>query len=121
MAHFAQLNENNIVINVIAVHNNELLVDGIESETKGIEFCQSLFDGKWIQTSYNNNFRQRYAGVGFAYLPNKDIFIESCPNRGWVVDEELESWVPPFPKPDSGSWVWNNETINWQELDEQLP
>jgi hypothetical protein len=121
MAHFAQLNENNIVTNVIAVHNNELLVEGVESESKGIEFCQSLFGGNWIQTSYNARIRQRYAGVGFAYLPNKDIFIEPSQYNGWVIDEELEDWVPPFPKPDSGSWVWNNETINWQELDEQVP
>jgi hypothetical protein len=121
MAHFAQLNENNIVINVIAVNNDVLLVDGVESEAKGIEFCQSLLGGNWIQTSYNANFRKRYAGVGFAYLPNKDIFIEPSSNIGWLVDEELETYVPPIPKPDSGSWIWNNETANWQELDEQLP
>jgi hypothetical protein len=118
MAHFVQLNENNIVINAIVVHNNELLIDGIESEAKGIEFCQSLFGGNWIQTSYNANFRKKYAGIGFAYLPSKDIFIESSQYRGWLVDEELETWVPPFPKPDSGSWVWNNNALNWEELNE---
>lgn len=119
MAHFAQLNENNIVTNVIVVNNNELLVDGVESEAKGIEFCQLLFGGNWIQTSYNGTIRARYAGIGFAYLPNKDIFIEGSPNRGWIVDEELETWVAPVQKPDSGSWVWNNETLNWEELNEQ--
>ena len=64
MAHFAELDENNIVKQVIVVHNNELLVDGIESETKGIEFCQSLFGGNWIQTSYNGTMRGKFADIG---------------------------------------------------------
>lgn len=120
MAHFAQLNENNIVINVIVVNNEILMIDGIESEEKGIDFCKSLYgeNTNWIQTSYNNNFRKRYASVGFAYLPNKNIFIPSCLYRGWIVSEDLEDWIPPIPKPDTGSWIWNNETLNWEEFDD---
>lgn len=64
MAHFAELDENNIVKQVIVVHNNELLVDGVESEAKGIEFCQSLFGGNWIQTSYNRTIRGKFASIG---------------------------------------------------------
>lgn len=83
MAHFAQLDENNVVLQVITVHNSELVVskqtsvneDGsiavsvIESEDKGIEFCQSLFgaDTRWVQTSYNGNFRGKYAAIGDTY------------------------------------------------------
>jgi hypothetical protein len=74
MAHFAQLNENNIVTQVIVVNNDELLENGIESEAKGIAFCQSLFGGNWIQTSYNLNFRGKYAGIGMIYDPVEDVF-----------------------------------------------
>ena len=79
MAHFAQLNEDSVVINVIVVNNNELLIDGIESEQKGIEFCQGLFGGTWIQTSYNEKIRYNFAGVGFTYDPIDDAFIAPAP------------------------------------------
>jgi hypothetical protein len=75
MAHFAELNENNMVINVIVVHNNELIDEnGDESESKGIDFCVAHFGGRWIQTSYNSNFRGRYAGIGHYYDQELDIF-----------------------------------------------
>jgi len=75
MAHFAELDETNTVKQVIVVHNNELLDEnGIESEQKGIDFCVNLFGGKWIQTSYNSNFRGTYAGIGMIYDPVNDVF-----------------------------------------------
>jgi len=77
MAHFAELDENNVVQRVIVVHNNELLDEnGIESEQKGINFCVSLFGGTWIQTSYNANFRGRYAAIGSTYDLTNDVFID---------------------------------------------
>lgn len=79
MAHFAELDENNIVKQVIVVHNNELLDNGVESEAKGIAFCQSLFGGNWIQTSYNGNIRKNYAGIGYTYDAVRDAFIEPKP------------------------------------------
>jgi hypothetical protein len=76
MAHFAQLDKNNIVTNIIVVHNNELLNEnGNESEQKGIDFCVNLFGGKWIQTSYNSNFRGIFAGIGYTYDPVNDVFV----------------------------------------------
>jgi hypothetical protein len=75
MAHFAELDDNNIVQRVIVVHNNELLDNGTESEAKGIAFCKSLFGGNWIQTSYNATFRKNYAAAGFIYDAIKDAFI----------------------------------------------
>lgn len=76
MAHFAELDDNNIVKNVIVV-NNEILLDseGVEQETLGAAFCQELLGGTWIQTSYNNNFRGRYAGMGMIYDSVKDEFV----------------------------------------------
>jgi hypothetical protein len=78
MAHFAQLDNNNIVTKVIVVNNNELLdQDGNEIEQKGIDFCKSLFgqDTKWIQTSYNGSFRAKYAATNDIYDEINDIFI----------------------------------------------
>jgi hypothetical protein len=77
MAHFAELDENNIVLRVIVVHNNELL-DGEENESEqlGIDFCVAHFGGRWVQTSYNNNFRGFFAGIGWSYDPIKDEFIK---------------------------------------------
>jgi len=74
MAHFAQL-ENNIVIRVIVVNNNELLENGIESESKGIAFCESLLGGTWIQTSYNATFRSKFASIGDLYDANLNEFV----------------------------------------------
>ena len=76
MAHFAELDENNIVKQVIVVHNNELLDEnGMESEQKGIDFCVAHYGGTWIQTSYNGTFRGQYAGIGYAYDSVTDVFI----------------------------------------------
>jgi hypothetical protein len=76
MAHFAEINENNIVQKVIVV-NNEVLKDenGIEQESIGAQFCADLLGGTWIQTSYNANFRGQFAGIGNIYDPINDVFV----------------------------------------------
>ena len=80
MAHFAELDENNVVKQVIVVHNNELLDEnGNETETKGIEFCKNLLGGIWVQTSYNANFRGKFASIGGSYDPVTDTFISPQP------------------------------------------
>jgi len=77
MAHFAELDENNVVIRVIVVANDELIDEnGYESEAKGVAFCESLLGGNWKQTSYNGNFRKNYAGIGHIYDATEDAFIE---------------------------------------------
>lgn len=97
MAHFAELDENNIVLRVVVVHNNELLDDmGLsESEQKGIDFCVSLFGGRWIQTSYNGKIRKNFAGEGFTYDQRRDAFIPPQPGPEWVLDEATCQWVKP--------------------------
>ena len=93
MAHFAQLNDSNVVTQVIVVNNNELLVDGVEQEAKGIAFCQNLLGGTWVQTSYNGNIRKNFAGIGDSYDQQRDAFISPKPEgEGWVLDEELCGW-----------------------------
>jgi len=110
MAHFAQI-ENGTVVNVIVVHNNELLVDGIEVESKGAEFCHNLLGGVWKQTSYNNNIRKQYAGVGFAYDAVKDQFVAPQPFASWSLDSNND-WQAPTAKPE-GDYMWDEETLAW--------
>ena len=112
MAHFAQI-ENGTVTQVIVVSNNELLVDGIEVESKGVEFCQSLFGGIWVQTSYNNNIRKQYAGIGFTYDADADQFVAPQPYASWSLDSNND-WQAPTPKPE-GSFAWDEETLAWVE------
>lgn len=96
MAHFAKLDETNTVTQVIVVHNNELLDNGIESESKGIEFCQSLFGGTWIQTSYNGSFRKNFASIGFTYDSVRDAFIAPKPENlngiEFIFNEDTCQW-----------------------------
>jgi hypothetical protein len=123
MAHFAQLNENNIVTQVIVVHNNELLDNGAESESKGILFCQSIFgiDTVWKQTSYNGSFRKNFAGVGFIYDVKRDAFLEPRPFASWVLNNETCKWGPPVPYPEDGKQhVWDDYTNTWIDLGEKL-
>jgi hypothetical protein len=95
MAHFAELNQNNIVTRIIVVHNNELLIDGVENEQKGIEFCLTLFPGNWIQTSYNCNFRKNYAAIGDTYDSQLDAFISPEPEGNLGLDEKTCQWIMP--------------------------
>jgi len=75
MAHYAQLDENNVVTQVIVVSNDVLIDNGVERGELGVQFCESHFGGKWVQTSYNNNFRGVYAGIGYTYDADKDVFV----------------------------------------------
>lgn len=95
MAHFIELDENNIVIRGIVVHNNELLIDGVESEQKGIDFCVAHYGGRWIQTSYNANIRFNYAGIGYTYDPIRDAFIAPEPEGNLGLDEATCQWIMP--------------------------
>jgi hypothetical protein len=110
MAHFARI-ENNTVVNVIVVHNNELLVDGIENEQKGRDFCHNLLGGEWVQTSYNNNFRKHYAGVGFTYDNVRDEFVATQPFPSWSLDSNND-WNAPTPKPE-GDFRWDESSLSW--------
>jgi hypothetical protein len=96
MAHFAEIDETNIVKQIIVVHNNELLDEnGNESEEKGIDFCISLFGGTWIKTSYNGNIRKNYAGIGFYFDEVRDAFIPPKPDCHpdlVTLDEETCRW-----------------------------
>jgi hypothetical protein len=116
MAHFAQLDENNTVLQVIVVANEELLAsNGQESETKGIFFCQTLFgsETKWVQTSYNGNIRKNYAGIGYTYDPTADHFFAPQPYASWVLNNDAQ-WEAPVAYPTDGkAYTWNEDTQEW--------
>jgi hypothetical protein len=121
MAHFAELNENNEVIFVTVVHNNELMDNGIESESKGLEFLKHLGENRrWVQTSYNGNFRKRYAATGYYYDAERDAFISPKPFESWIFNEENLDWKPPVDLPkDDKAYGWNEDIVNWEEI--QIP
>ena len=96
MAYFAELDENNVVLRVISVSNEITTQSSQEQEQFGVEFCQNLFGGIWLQTSFNNRIRKNYAGVGFVYDADRDAFIPPMPEGdGWVINEETCLWSNP--------------------------
>lgn len=98
MAHFAELDENNIVKRVIVVANKDTSdANGVEKESIGVAFCERLFGGRWVQTSYNGKFRKRYAGKGMVYLEDHDHFAAPNPGGGLEYNPETGEWgVPGF-------------------------
>jgi hypothetical protein len=116
MAHFAKLDDNNVVSQVIVVNNAELLDNGVELESKGIDFCKLLFGGNWIQTSYNNSIRKQYAGIGFKYDTNADVFIAPQPFASWTLDDNFD-WQAPIQMPSVGIWSWDEQNQQWQSLE----
>lgn len=118
MAHFAELDPGNKTLRVVVVADAECLgPDGTESEAAGINFCQRVFgaDTTWKQTSYNSNFRKKYAGIGFTYDQALDAFIPPQPYPSWHLDTETCDWVPPIPYPENGGpYTWDESQQAWQ-------
>ena len=99
MAHFCQLDENNVVTQVIVVSNEDIKDNnGTEVESIGVAFCQKLLGANtnWKQTSYNNNMRVRYAGIGYSYNEELDAFVPPQPFASWTLDSETADWVSPL-------------------------
>jgi len=117
MAHFAELNLDNEVINVVVINNSEITdTNGRENENLGIQFLQTLHrHGRWKQTSYNGNFRKNYAGDGYKYDQERDAFIPPQPYLSWTLDENTCQWQPPQPCPEPG-YGWDETTQTWIKL-----
>lgn len=116
MAHFAELDENNIVVRVIVINNEDCGGGNFpESEPIGQEFISSIgLEGVWKQTSYNNNFRKKFAGNGYFYDEENDVFIAGKTAPSFILNEDFE-WVPPIPMPETGGpWIWNEEIQEWE-------
>jgi hypothetical protein len=123
MAHFAKLDENNIVVEVNVVNNNVLLDENNqESEQKGIDFLTAWSGGysNWKQTSYNGNFRKNYAGQGYTYDSERDAFISPKPFNSWVLNEGTCIWESPVAYPNDGKrYVWDEDNTNWVEIQDE--
>jgi hypothetical protein len=125
MAHFCQLDENNIVTQVIVVGNDDCTdANGNEVESIGVAFCQKLLGAEtnWKQTSYNNSIRVRYAGIGYSYNEELDAFIAPKLFPSWILNTETADWESPVgPAPTlteaeieaRSFYAWNEETGAW--------
>lgn len=99
MSHFAEIDDNNVVLRVIVAEQ---------------DFIDTM-PGRWVQTSYNNRIRKQYAGEGYAYDPVADVFITPQPFPSWALDGNYD-WQPPLPRPDGDGWQWNEEAQQWQSV-----
>lgn len=122
MAHFAELDENNIVKQVLYVDNQHILDEnGNESEELGIAQCKEGLNNpnaKLVRTSYNGNIRNRYAAIGFIYNEELDAFLPSQPFPSWILNKQTYEWEAPISMPqtqlENGFYVWNEENQNWE-------
>jgi hypothetical protein len=110
MSHWAEIDENNKVLRVLVGDNNDPAGD------EGYQWLIDNFGGTWIKTSYNNNIRKQYAGIGYTYDAVADVFITPQPYPSWSLDERFD-WQAPTPKPNEGSWYWDEENLMWQQLE----
>ena len=124
MSHFAQIDENNVVVQVIVI------------EQEDINTGEWGDPATWIQTSYNTlggvhygpdgkpdggiALRKNFAGIGFTYDPIKDAFIPPKPRNSWILDENTCTWNPPIPKPEDGNYWWDEDNISWVKLPDDL-
>jgi hypothetical protein len=130
MAHWAEIGENNTVVRVLVGDNNDPNGD------EGYQWLIDNLGGRWIKTSYNARngkrvnpvtnemtdepaLRAHFAGIGFMYLENLDIFMPPKEYPSWILDTTDYTWVAPVPRPDSGFWYWDEDTLSWKERDKQ--
>jgi hypothetical protein len=125
MAYFAKLGTGNIIEQVISI-NNAVITDanGVEQEQLGNDFINKLYNTRdvWKQTSYNNNFRKNYAGIGYHYDQVRDAFIAPKPFNSWILNEDTCRWEAPVARPeeeleDNQYYSWNESIINWEVKD----
>lgn len=114
MAHYAYLDDNNIVVTVTVGKDENELIDGLDTETyyaQGTPYTVK-------RCSYNNKIRKQYPGIGFTYDPIADVFIEPQPFPSWSLNENHD-WQAPKPKPAEFGWAWDESRLEWIEIDSQ--
>ena len=117
MAHWAELDENNVVLRVLVGDNNDPAND------EGYQWLIDNLGGTWKKTSYNTvagvhtnggtPFRKNYAGIGFSYDQSRDAFVPPQPFSSWILNEDTCQWLPPTARPLEGFWIWDEETTQW--------
>ena len=120
MAHFAKLNDENIVLEVNVVNND--VINNLpfpESDPVGVQFLTEWSGGytNWKQTSYNSSFRKNYPGIGDTYDSVRDAFISPKPFPSWILNEQTCKWQAPIPRPnDDKKYIWDETTVSWKEF-----
>jgi hypothetical protein len=110
MAHFAELDENNIVIRVVVTDN--------EAPNEGYDWLVENLGGTWIKTSYNGKIRKNFAGIGFTYNEELDSFVAPQPFPSWKLDKRNSQWKAPVAYPIDGfTYFWNEESLSWELMD----
>jgi hypothetical protein len=117
MAHWAELDENNVVLRVTVGSNDD--------SDEGYQWLIDNLGGRWLKCSYNTKygvhaeggtpFRWTYPSAGYEYFEDIDSFVEPRPYNSWVLNKETKKWQAPIPKPDTGFWAWDEENKNWKE------
>jgi hypothetical protein len=109
ISHFAEIDENNIVVRVLVGDNS--------MPNEGYDWFVENLGGRWIQTSYSASFRKNYAGVGYCYDEDLDAFISPQPLPSWTLNEATARWISPTPYPQDGrGYSWNEEKLTWEEV-----
>jgi hypothetical protein len=109
MSHFAELDENNVVLRVLVGDNN--------MPNEGYDWFVENLGGKWVQTSYNATIRKNFAGIGYTYDEERDAFIPPKPFESWTLNEITCRWQAPSPYPQDGRiYEWNEEDLIWDEV-----
>lgn len=111
MSHFAEIDENNVVLRVLVGDN--------DMPNEGYDWFVENLGGTWVQTSYNGNIRKNFAGIGYTYDANRDAFIPPKPFDSWLLDETTCRWIPPKGYPDDGEiYGWDEDSQNWVVIPE---
>jgi hypothetical protein len=109
MSHWAEVDDNNIVLRVLVGDNNDPAGD------EGYSWLINNLGGTWIKTSYNNRIRKQFAGIGYTYDADADVFVIPKPFASWALNSNFD-WQPPTPKPE-GDWYWDENTLSWIEFE----
>lgn len=111
MSHFAEIDENNIVLRVLVGDNN--------LPNEGYDWFVENLGGRWVQTSYNGKIRKNFAGIGYTYDEERDAFIAPQPYPSWTLNEQTCKWMAPKPYPQDGRlYIWDEESLTWIEVTE---
>ena len=117
MAHFARIDENGVVQQVVVVDNKDTAdAFGVEKEHIGAAHLEKILGGTWKQTSYNGNIRKNYAGIGYTYRADIDAFVPPKPFASWILNADAQ-WEAPIAMPTDGKmYSWDEETTSWKEI-----
>ena len=116
MGHYAKIDENNVVTQVVVVDNKDMAdAFGVEKEHIGAAHLEKILGGVWKQTSYNGKIRKNYAGIGYTYRSDIDAFVPPKPFPSWLLNANAQ-WEAPVAMPTDGMYTWDEATTSWVQV-----